>query len=283
MLVALIGGTGFIGRALGMALAREGHAVTATHRHAAESIAGVELLATPARALFETLAVALRQAEVAVIVNQPDRQFSQAVSVVLDRSPVKKIIYVSSLLVYQSQPFPVTEAVAPVPISDYEQNKFTEEQLFYRLEEKFDRSVMIARLGNVYGPGNQKGVVYRMLKAARERTVVTINGSGENIRDYIFIEDIVEWLKRLIIGNFRGIFNLATGVGHSLFELHALIQEITGETVPLTLSEALPEKENSIGNNQRIVGATGYAPRFDLRKGLVATWASLIDGKPILR
>ena len=75
---------------------------------------------------------------------------------------------------------------------------------------------VILRLGNVYGRNNNKGVI----KALREGG--KIHGDGENVRDYIYINDVLRAI--LMAENWpNGIYNIGTGIPTSVNEIADLL------------------------------------------------------------
>ena len=90
------------------------------------------------------------------------------------------------------------------------------------------------RFFNVYGPGNNKGIVKRAIECALTGQPLKLSG-GEQIRDFIYIDDVVNWICRHL-DHEPGIVDIGTGCGHSIFHLIGMIQEITGIKIDVHLT-----------------------------------------------
>lgn len=74
----------------------------------------------------------------------------------------------------------------------------------------------ILRLGNVYGPGDTRGAIAKLLT---QRDRFQVNGDGTQTRDYIWIHDVIDAITTAIERRIRGTFNLGTGQPTSLLQL----------------------------------------------------------------
>lgn len=119
---------------------------------------------------------------------------------------------------------PLNELVVPCPINHYGNVKLCIENLLRTFNYQMGTNMVIARISNPYGPGQDfhKGVgfVDAALKKTIEKEPIEIWGDGENIRDYIYIDDVCQMLKTLIEyeGEFD-TFNISSGVGISQNEI----------------------------------------------------------------
>jgi len=115
-----------------------------------------------------------------------------------------KIIFTSSAVVYGDR-LNAKETDPTNPQSPYAISKLAAEQ--YIINSGID--YVILRLGNVYGRKNNKGV----FKALREDGL--INGNGENTRDYVYIDNVVDALISAKDWD-NGIYNIGTGIATSV-------------------------------------------------------------------
>ena len=130
----------------------------------------------------------------------------------------------------------------------------------------------IARIGNAYGPGQNYlggvGFIDAAIKCALEGRPVQIWGDGENIRDYIYIEDICTLLCSILA--FEGsefLFNVGTGVGTSQNEVISIIRErIPGVQVQYCASRAVDVHRNGLDTTVS-TRVFGFWPR-SLRQGI---------------
>ena len=115
-----------------------------------------------------------------------------------------KIIYLSSGgTVYGFQThMPIDEETLAIPINHYGNLKLCIENTFRTFNKQFNTNVIIARIANPYGPGQDysKGVGFidAALKRAIHNQTIEIWGDGTVIRDYIYIDDVCHMLASLI-------------------------------------------------------------------------------------
>lgn len=85
---------------------------------------------------------------------------------------------------------------------------------------------VILRFPNVYGPNNQKGVIYHFIDSIKKQKKVTIFGTGEQRRNFLFVEDAVTAiLKALELSKNNEIFNIADKDAYSLNNLVLVLKE----------------------------------------------------------
>lgn len=82
------------------------------------------------------------------------------------------------------------------------------------------------RFHNVYGPGNNKGVV-KFLMEQKAGSVITVRGP-KLIRDYIYIDDVVRWIMHLVNEDFGpGLMDIGTGKGTRTIDLVDMYMRLT--------------------------------------------------------
>lgn len=145
----------------------------------------------------------------------------------------KKMIFLSSGgTVYGEQQIqPVVEDCARFPINHYGAVKCCIETVMQAYRKQFNTELLIARIANPYGPGQdyKKGVglIDAVLKSAISGETATIWGDGEVVRDYIYIDDVCACLAEL--ADYDGselCFNISTQVGSSVNDILGIIREI---------------------------------------------------------
>lgn len=130
----------------------------------------------------------------------------------------------------------------------------------------------IARIGNAYGPGQNYlggvGFIDAAIKCALEGSPVQIWGDGENVRDYIYIEDICTLLSSILA--FEGpefLFNVGTGVGTSQNKVIKIIREwIPDAEVQYCAARAVDVHRNVLDTTV-CTRVFGFKPRT-LRQGI---------------
>jgi len=108
-------------------------------------------------------------------------------------------------------------------------------------------SSVALRYGNVYGPRQnahgEAGVIAIFTNRLLAGDDVTINGSGEQTRDFVYVGDVVRANLAATDGQWEGAYNVGTGVETSVNELYANLAELTGTTKPANYGPAKPGEQ----------------------------------------
>jgi nucleoside-diphosphate-sugar epimerase len=187
---------------------------------------------------------------------------------------------------------PVNETHPDHPLTVYDLHKrMAEQYLRWYAEQGLVRGVTL-RLANVYGPGpcssrTDRGILNQMIRRARDGEPLTVFGTGEQIRDYLYIEDAARaFLAAASHGDALSgqHFVIGSGEGHAIaaaLELvaaraavrTALPVEVQHVAPPGTLSPI--EQRNFVADPQRFCAATGWRPFYPLREGIDRTLEDL--------
>jgi CDP-paratose 2-epimerase len=125
-------------------------------------------------------------------------------------------------------PFKETDAPAPESQNWYGVTKYCGELMVADILDGTMTAYSIIRIGDIYGPQQKTGtllktVVENIINAQPQR----LYGTGDRIRDYIYIDDVVEGLKHIMGRRMTGIYNLATGKGTSVSEIISTAEKIS--------------------------------------------------------
>ena len=216
-------------------------------------------------------------ADVVVVLTQPGSPVSEIlIPKLAGFQRLKKIVYLSTLLLYPDSGRRQDESVEPDPQTEYEKNKYGEESALSAVSEKKGWRFCVARLSNVYGDVKNSGIInYIMLSAIKGNLLIIYGDKNKKIRDYIFIEDAANLLEFLIFHEQpkpKEIFNICTGVGQSIQELIAATGLITGRKIDFETGGAILEKQTCIGENKKILELSGYKFTHNLAEGLKKTY-----------
>ncbi len=197
------------------------------------------------------------------------------------KAKVKKVIFPSSGgAIYGNQNREsYTESDCLNPISPYAISKLGIEKYleYFRLTHGLD--YLILRLSNPYGPlqnvvGNQ-GIIPIFLNLIKNNQPVTVFGDGNNVRDYIFIDDTIQNIKRLAFKkkSFYRIYNIGSGIGTSINELLAIMGKITKKKISLQIeAERKSDLKSIILNVRRAESEIEYSSKTNLEQGIKKTW-----------
>ncbi|MDC1023703.1 NAD-dependent epimerase/dehydratase family protein [Nitrosopumilus sp.] len=177
---------------------------------------------------------------------------------------ISKIIITSSAAVYQNSDNSVDEASATKPLSPYGQSKLDMENIAVKSEINYS----ILRLFNVYGNGQTSGVIATFRKNILENTPLTIFGDGKAIRDFIYIDDVVDAII-LCMKSTSGIYNIASGYGTSISNLSKLLIQLSGKNSEIIYKSARGgEIIYSVANIIKSKKELGFYTKISLKNGL---------------
>jgi UDP-glucose 4-epimerase len=302
---AVTGGAGFIGSHLVERLVRDGHAVRvlddlssghaenlAPVRNHIELITGsaadpaaVERTVAGVEGIFHLAAIS----SVARSMEAP-RECQQSGEVatltVLDQARlagVHRVVFSSSAAIYgDTARLKNAESLPPQPLSLYAVGKVAGEnycRAFTRLYPALD--TVSLRYFNVFGPRQDprspySGVISIFLRCARERHAPTLFGDGQQTRDFVAVENVVEAnLLAMRHANPLGgeSFNVGTGASVSLLAVWEELQRLSGTTIPPGFgSPRLGDIRDSCADIGKIQTVLGYRPTVDWKSGLAQLW-----------
>lgn len=184
-----------------------------------------------------------------------------------------RFVYASSSSVYgNAERYPVDETMRPQPFSPYGVSKLAAEHLCSLYASNFGLSVVSLRYFTVYGPRQRPDMAtHRLFEAAIDGTEFPLFGTGEQLRDFTYVGDVVR--ANLLAGEADVtpglVANIAGGGECSMTELIAMVENIAG--APITLDR----RDHQRGDVRRTGAVTdvartslGWVPEVDLPTGL---------------
>lgn len=187
----------------------------------------------------------------------------------------QKIVFSSSAAVYGESDIAVVENFDLNPKSPYAENKLAGENI---LRDSGGRHIIL-RYFNVYGPGQSPeyaGVITFFILNALSNKDLIIFGNGEQVRDFIFVEDVAH--ANVLAMNYENkefeIFNISSGIKTSIKELAEIIIKLTNSNSKIIFQDA---REGDIffsqGSPQKAKDVLGWKARTSLEEGLLKTIA----------
>lgn len=151
---------------------------------------------------------------------------------------IRKIVFISSGGTVYGAPttLPISEDSPTEPLCSYGITKLTIEKYLSLYQHLYGLDYVILRPSNPYGerqnPHGTQGAVSVFLAKVARGEAVEIWGDGEVVRDFIYIADLVDGIYHAAANtSINRIFNLGSGVGHSLNGIIAIIEKITGSRI----------------------------------------------------
>ncbi len=201
---------------------------------------------------------------------------------------VRRIVFISSGGTVYGQPgyLPIDESHPTEPRVPYGITKLAIEKYVRMFEYLHGIEATILRVANPYGPRQRpdtgQGVVGTFVGRALRDRPCEIWGDGRAVRDYVFISDVAEAFARAV--NYTGdhvVFNISSGIGVSLNDLLAVIENVLGLEVARACYPGRPfDVPVSVLDNTLARRELGWEPRVDLREGIARTaeWLSSMGG-----
>lgn len=205
-----------------------------------------------------------------------------------------KIIFASTVTVYGfTDDLPVSENTVENPDSFYDLHKlFVERQLFLATQLGVCDAVSL-RLANVYGPSvaassaSDRGILNKITGLALAGGTVSLYGGGNYIRDYIYIDDVIDaFVATSCSSNSSGeVFNIGSGVGTTVRDaFFAVTQEVYRQTNQVIEMKDIPWPENSpkidmrnfIASIDKARSSLDWSPKVSLQTGIATTVKSMM-------
>lgn len=190
---------------------------------------------------------------------------------------LEKILYLSTLDVYKESDI-ITEQSATEPISLYGESKLYCEKLIKYWAEANKIQFQILRIGHTYGPGEEayQKLIPQVMKKILADEPVEIWGDGEDLRAFIFIEDVVSSiLNAIALKEYVGPINLVSGNSMSIREVTEKIIEVSGKNVKIKFIPKIGNRKDYIFDNSKMKKYLLVEEEYLFVDGLSSEWNSL--------
>jgi UDP-glucose 4-epimerase len=192
---------------------------------------------------------------------------------------VKHFVYISTggAVYGEPQSLPCDEMHPINPICQYGASKHTVEHYLYMYHVNYGLNYTVLRYPNVFGPRQdphgEAGVVAIFTGKMLDREPVTINGDGEQTRDFVYVGDCARAnLLALTVDHEPGIYNLGWGLPTSINQIFSTLAKVTDYPHPARYGPAKVGETRHIYLDASKVGKDlGWTPTFTLEEGLQET------------
>lgn len=197
------------------------------------------------------------------------------------KTDVKKVVFSSSSAVYgETEVLPISEEVPINPLSPYAVSKATAELYCNVYSEIYDLPTTCLRYFNVFGPKQDPNSQYaavipifinKLLKNERP----TIYGDGEQTRDFVSVERVVEANELAAKSGETGVFNIGLGKSTSINQLFELVKESVKKDIePVYEPARSGEIKHSVADVSK-AKAIGFKPEAEYQEDLIKTIDSI--------
>ena len=189
---------------------------------------------------------------------------------------VRRFVFASSNAVLGRQAPPASEDKVPLPISPYGASKLAGEAYCLAYHASWNLDTTVLRFGNVYGPfsAHKQSAIAKMFKDILTKKQLTIEGDGEQTRDFIHVRDLCRAVVLALRSDVSGeIFQIAAGVETSILGLTRLLGAVVGGDVELKYDSARRgDPRRSLSAITKAYDTLGWRPEVQLPEGLENTW-----------
>lgn len=168
----------------------------------------------------------------------------------------------------------INEDMTLHPLTPYGATKAAAEMLISAYTAAYGIQGCAVRLTNVYGTGmnHKDSMIPRLMRAALGQAPVHIYGDGEQVRDYIYLGDVVEAFVTALTDGITGPLTTGFGRSVSVNTLCDLASRAVGRPIPLDHVPAVPGEMPAVIVDIAKLQSLGLQPKVDLPEGLKAVW-----------
>lgn len=195
------------------------------------------------------------------------------------KADIEKAVIASSSSVYGDTPIlPKQETMPTNPISPYAVSKLAQENLALAFFRTYGMDTTALRYFNVYGPrqrgGYYAGVIQTFITQALANKPLTIDGDGNQTRDFTYIDDVVTAnilaaTSKKATGN---VYNVGGGKKISIDNLADVIMSImNSKSIKKHGNPRVGDVRDSLAGLDKIKNEIGYVPKWDIQNGIKKT------------
>ena len=241
--VVVLGSRGFVGRELLEFLKTEGCSCLAVPRQEIDlcepgAADRLRSILDPGDAVVVAAALTPdRGRDVATLMK--NLRMAECLAQVLAEAPCAHLVYISSDAVYDGREPLISEATSPSPTDLYSLMHVAREQILGHAAQAKGTPYCVLRPVAIFGAGdthNSYGPNRFMRTALKDRRI-QLFGGGEEMRDHVYVADVVAVIGSVLERRSTGVLNLASGRAISFHDLAELIGRLIGSGVTI---ESLP-------------------------------------------
>lgn len=205
------------------------------------------------------------------------------------RAGVKKFFYSSSACIYpeynqtdpESPKCSEESAYPAAPDSEYGWEKLFSERLYFAYQRNCGVTVRVARFHNIFGPegswvgGREKApaAICRKVAEAPDGGEIEIWGDGKQTRSFLYIDECLEGVSRLMDSDFAGPVNIGSEEMVTINQLAGLVAKIAGKQISIRHISGPLGVRGRNSDNHLIGEKLGWRPSRPLAEGLQKTYA----------
>jgi len=191
------------------------------------------------------------------------------------KNNIQKIIFTSaSSLIGEPKTSKVSEDHPAIPKTAYGISKLTSEHYLRLYNELYGLTFTVFRFFNIYGPHQKNGLIPSLYSRIKNNQPLTVFGKGDQIRDYVFIKDIIPFFEKAISSSISDnqIFNMGTGKGTKILEIIDILSQTMGIKSEIEFKDPRPgEIGNFVSDITRLQSTFNDVPSTNIETGIKQT------------
>jgi len=205
-----------------------------------------------------------------------------------EKAGIQKIFYSSSACMYPEynqldpdNPKCSEDSAYPAaPDSEYGWEKLFSERLYFAYQRNTKIKVKVARFHNIFGPqgtwtgGKEKApaALCRKVAETEDGSFIEVWGDGKQTRSFLFIDECVEAVRRLMDSDFSGPVNIGSEEMISINDFAKMVIDISGKNISIKNIPGPTGVRGRNSDNKLIREKLGWEPTTPLRKGMEITY-----------
>jgi UDP-glucose 4-epimerase len=193
---------------------------------------------------------------------------------------LKSFIYSSSSSVYGEAELPMREDARPMPVSPYGVTKLAAENLCYLYWKNYSVPVVSLRYFSVYGPRQRPDMaINKFVHAIANEREIHIYGDGDQLRDFTFVNDVIDALMLTAQSDIRGeVFNIGGGRTISVNALIENIEALLGKKARVRhVEQQKGDARDTLADTAKAKRLLSWKAQTDLQSGLKAYKAWVLE------
>lgn len=166
------------------------------------------------------------------------------------------------------------------PDSEYGWEKLFSERLYLAYHRNYNIETRVARFHNIFGPygtwcgGKEKApaAICRKVASAKNGDTIEIFGDGKQTRSFLYVDECVEGILRLMESEFTGPVNIGSDEMVSINRLVEIVSEIAGKEINIKHIPGPLGVRGRNSHNELIVEKLNWRPTRSLKQGLTPTF-----------
>ena len=191
------------------------------------------------------------------------------------KNDIKKIIFTSaSSMIGEPKTLQVSEDHLATPKTAYGISKLASEHYLRLYNELNNLNYVVFRFFNIYGPYQKNGLIPSLYSRIIQNQSLTVFGKGDQIRDYVFIQDIIPFFEKAVTEKTSDntIFNMGTGKGTSILDIISILSETMNIKPEIEFKEPRPGEIGNFVADPKLLSSTfGSIPSTTVEEGIKKT------------